>query len=309
MDRGLYHQSSRSLSTAILHDGRRYAIPVREEVASAATAGVRRCRPAVRTALCALLLFSSAAPRIAASTPSRPRTAAQLLNHLAIALGGLANVKKIHSLYFEFQGEELTAGPPGDTFRMKIPIEGSEWLTAQGDDRIEQRSASPVAPSMLTVMEGGASPKGWVLVGDQGWPSGNSSGQMQGPDLSQAISRVYWNTFAYLTGSGVTATFANTSTTNGPDYTLKIAPAGGATIMVSIDSTTFLPLNVRIGDDPDNLRVLVPSHWKVVDGVLFPLELHFRDTSGQLDITYTYTKIEVNASPPKGAFAQPTPSV
>jgi len=266
--------------------------------------------PSIPIALaCALLLFSSVAPRAAGSTPSGPPTATQLLNHLATALGGTANIKNIHSLYFEFEGEELTAGPPGDTVRMTIPIEGSEWLTARGDDHIEQYSAAAGAPAMLTVMEGGTSPKGWVLVGDQGWPSGNSSGQMQGPDLSQAISRVYWNTFAYLTGSGVTATFANISTPNGTDYTVKIMPAGGATITVSIDGKTFLPLKVQIGDDPDNLRVLVPSHWKVVNGVRFPFELHVRDTSGQLDVTYTYTHIEVNASPPTGAFAQPTPSV
>lgn len=265
--------------------------------------------PIVRTALCALLLLSSAAPRIAASTPSRPHTAAQLLNHLAQALGGMTNIQKMHSLYFAFQGEELTAGPPGDTLRMKIPIEGSEWLTARGDDRIEQYSAAAGAPPMLTVMEGGKSPKGWVLVGDQGWPSGNSSGQMQGPDLSQAISRVYWNSLGFLTGSGVRATFANISTTNGFNYTVKIVPAGGATITISIDGKTFLPLNAQIGDDPDNLRVFVPSHWKVVDGIRFPFELQVRDTSSQLDVTYTYTNVEVNASPPNGAFAQPTPSV
>jgi hypothetical protein len=152
-----------------------------------------------------LLLAGAHAQSISAAPISGKPTTAKLLNALGNALGGTSNIKKIHTLYFEFKALSVRAAPAGDiqVMQARLHLVGREWLTAGGDDRTEMRSVGIAAPSSLEVFQAGETPQGWMLVGDQGVPSGNSTGALQGPDLTREISHAYWTTFAYLTSTGI----------------------------------------------------------------------------------------------------------
>ncbi len=268
---------------------------------------IRRC---LRTTASAVLLLAASHAQSSATSPINGRpTTASIVHALGNALGGISNIKKIQTLYFEFKELSVHALPAGDiqTDQMRLHLVGREWLTASGDDHTESRSTGVMAPPFLQVFQAGSSPQGWTLVGDQGVPSGNSSGALQGPDLTREISHVYWTTFAYLTTSGIPGT-VKYKPTGGFDYLLVMTPKGGEPIDAYLDGNSFLPVKVQIEDGSYNM-VLEPKNWKLVDGVRFPFDLTVQIVDAQLTLHYTFTKIALNVTPPKGAFTQPTPAI
>ncbi len=151
-------------------------------------------------------------------------------------------------------------------------------------------------------------PQGWMLVGDQGVPSGNSTGQLQGPDLEREISHVYWTTFAYLTSSGLPGKVTYKPQKGAAEYLLEMDPEGGEPIKAYLNQKTFLPDKVQVGDAPYKM-VIVPKDWRSVGGVRFPFDMTVELFDSQMTLHYTFTKIQVNATPPKDAFIQPTPAL
>ncbi|MHB8461693.1 MAG: LolA-like protein [Vulcanimicrobiaceae bacterium] len=268
---------------------------------------IRRC---VHATASAVLLLAASHTQSNATSPIKGKpTTATIVTALANALGGMPNIKKIQTLYFEFNELSVHALPAGDIqpVQARLHLVGREWLTAAGDDRTESRSTGALAPPFLQVFQAGNSPQGWVLIGDQGVPSGNSTGALQGPDLTREISHVYWTTFAYLTTSGIPGT-VKYKPTGGFDYLLVMTPKGGEPIDAYLDGKTFLPVKVQIEDGSYNM-VLEPKDWKLVDGVRFPFDLTVQIVDAQLTLHYTFTKIALNVTPPKGAFTQPTPAI
>ncbi len=255
------------------------------------------------------MLATSHAQTGATSSITGTPTTTAIVTALGNALGGVSNIKKIQTIYFEYKELSVHALPTGDIqpMQMRLHLVGREWLTAAGDDRSESRSTGAMAPPMLQVFQAGSSPQGWLLVGDQGFPSGNSTGALQGPDLTREISHVYWTTFAYLTTSGIPGTMKY-KPTGGLDYLLVMQPNGGEQINAYLDKTTFLPVKVQIEDGTYNM-ILEPKDWKFVDGVRFPFHMTVHIFDAQLTLQYLFTKIALNVTPPKGAFTQPTPAI
>ena len=339
-----------------------------------------------------------------------------LLTALANALGGIANIQKIHTIYFEFKVQSFRAAPSNNiqTFQGRLHLLGREWLTSDGDDRVEIRSPAMQAPPSLEVLVAGQqsvsihvavtastryvpvgesrtcsgssatalcvsvptlyfdkvsptvppravlraleanfsgtisesatcsgvatitpasgsgpqfaftvtplhvgncivrfasnTPQGWMLVGDQGVPNGNSTGQLQGPDLEREISHAYWTTFAFLTSSGLHGKVTYEPRIGAATYLLAIGPEGGAPIKAYLDRKTFLPDRVQIGNDPYKM-VIAPKNWQSVDGVRFPLSMTVQIFDSQMAFRYTFTKIQVNAKLPENAFKQSTPGL
>ena len=147
-----------------------------------------------------------------------------------------------------------------------------------------------------------------MLVGDQGAPSGNSTGQLQGPDLEREISHVYWTTFAYLTSSGDPGNVAYKPQKGAAEYLLEMDPEGGEPIKAYLNQKTFLPDKVQVGEDPYKM-VIVPKDWRSVSGVRFPFDMTVELFDSQMTLHYTFTNIQVNVNPPKDAFKQPTPAL
>ena len=339
-----------------------------------------------------------------------------LSSALANALGGLANVKKIHTLHFEFMVLSFRAAPWNSvqTFQGAMHLAGEEWLNSDGDDRVEMRSTAMQAPPSLEILESGQqsvsvriavtdstryvpvsrarkcagpsttalcvnvpelyfdkvsptipphaglfaqeanfsgtmresdtcggiagitpisdkgtqfaitvrslhvgncvvrissnTPQGWMLVGGQGSPSGNSTGQLQGPDLEREISHDYWTTFAYLTSSSLPGKVVYKPQKGAAEYLLEMDPEGGEPIKAYLNQKTFLPDKVQVGDDP-NKMVIVPKDWRSVSGVRFPFDMTVELFDSQMVLHYTFTNIQVNENPPKDAFKQPTPTL
>jgi len=273
-------------------------------------------RPSALTVAVAGLFVLGVFPLVSSQSRAQSRShsskvdTATLLSALGDALGGAANIKKIHTFYFEWKASSVHVAPSDSiqTFQVRTHEVGREWLTSGGSDRLESRAAVMQGEPVLQVLAAGKPPNGWILVGDQGFPSGNSTGQMQGPDLERAISHVYWTTFAYLTSAGLAGRVNYLPHAGAPDYLLELDPEGGAPIKAYLNGKTFLPDKVQIGDDPYKM-VIVPKDWKYVNGVRFPLDMTVRLFDSQMKSDYTFTKIQVNVKPPKNAFAQPTPAL
>ena len=367
-------------------------------------------------ALAAVFFLFTLPPNAVASGNMAEIDTNTLSSALANALGGTANIEKIHTLHFEFKALSFRAAPSNSiqTFQGRMHLAGEEWLTSDGDDHVEIHSAAMQAPPSLEVLEPGPqsvsvritvtnstryvpvgrartcsgpsttalcvnvpelyfdkvspsvpphaglfaqeanfsgtmresdtcggiaavapasgksppfaftvtplhagncvvriasnTPQGWMLVGDQGVPSGNSTGQLQGPDLEREISHVYWTTFAYLTSSGLPGKVAYKPQKGAPEYLLEMAPEGGEPIEAYLSQKTFLPDKIQVGDDPYKM-VIVPKDWRAVGGVRFPFDMTVELFDSQMTLHYTFTNIQVNANPPKDEFKQPTPAL
>ena len=366
--------------------------------------------------LAAVFFLFTLPPNAAASGNMAGIDTNTLSSALANALGGPANIEKIHTLHFKFKALSFHAAPSNSiqTFQGRMHLAGEEWLTSDGDDRVEIRSAVMQAPPTLEILEPGQqsvsvritvtnstryvpvgrartcsgpsttalcvnvpelyfnkvspavpphasllaqeanfsgtlresdtcggiatvapasgksspfaftvtplhagncvvriasnTPQGWMLVGEQGVPSGNSTGQMQGPDLEREISHVYWTTFAYLTSSGLPGKVTYKPQKGGSEYLLEMTPEGGEPIKAYLNQKTFLPDKVQVGEDPYKM-VIVPKDWRSVGGVRFPFDMTVELFDSQMTFHYTFTNIQVNANPPKDAFKQPTPAL
>ncbi len=377
-------------------------------------------RSALSAAAPVFLLVAALAPasrRGIAAPATRSRIDVDTLaGALAGALGGMANIDKIRTLHFAFEEVSFRSAPSNgiQTFQARMHLAGDEWLTSDGDDRVEIHSAIMQAPPTLEVLDAGPervsvqvtvtastqyvpvgrartcagsaadalcvnvpalyfdkvspvvppravlvarsandsatvresdscggiaaiapgsgtgarfavtvtplhvghcaiqfasdSPQGWMLVGDQGVPSGNSTGRLQGPDLEREISHVYWTTFAYLTASGLPGKVTATARQGAVEYRLDMAPDGGAPIEAYLNRKTFLPDSVQVGTDPDKM-VIVPGDWRSVGGVRFPFDMTAMLLDSQMTFHYTFTTIEVNVPTPKDAFSQPKPAL
>lgn len=373
-------------------------------------------RSAPTAALAAAFLLFAVSPNAAASGNTGEIDTNTLSSALANALGGTANIKKIHTLYFEFKALSFHAAPSNgiQTYRGRMHLAGEEWLTSDGNDRVEIHSVAMQAPSSLEVLEAGQqdvsvrvtvttstryvpagaartcsgssanalcvnvpelyfdkvspvvppravlmaqqanftgtiresntcggiaaaapasgkgpqfaftvtplhagnctvriasdTPQGWMLVGDQGVPSGNSTGQLQGPDQEREISHVYWTTFAYLTSSGLPGKVTYKPRKDAAEYLLEMDPEGGKPIAAYLNQKTFLPDKVQIGDGANKV-VIVPKDWRSVGGVRFPFDMTVELSDSQMTLHYIFTKIQVNVNPPQDAFKQPTPAL
>ena len=359
-----------------------------------------------------LLTFS---PSSAAQTNANAMNTSSILRKLSDALGGLRNIAKIHTLYFEWNDVSVQSNTAYAVNERSHGIT-REWLTSVGDNRVESRTTDlqsgpllevltrgqqsvvlpvsdtnsmhyiPMSPARIcsttstsppplcvntsalffdkvspivpphaifqaqeksftgTISESDTcskvatvkpnsgkgpqtnfavtpshvgtckitlasdSPQGWMLLGDQGWPSGNSSGAMQGPDLEREISHVYWMTFGYLGSGGLPGSVSYTPTPGASTYLVDMNPDGGEPIKAFINAKTFLPEKIQIGDDPHKM-VLTFDAWESVDHVHFPNKMTADIFDSSLVIKYTLQKAVVNISLPKDFFKQPTPAL
>ncbi|MGC8485800.1 MAG: hypothetical protein ACP5O6_09235 [Candidatus Baltobacteraceae bacterium] len=169
-------------------------------------------------------------------------------------------------------------------------------------------SVTPRHIGTCTISFGSSSPQGWVLEGDQGWPSGDSTGAMQGPDLSREISYVYWMTFAYLHAGGLPGTVRYVPIRGSDEYELSMLPQGGEPIVVYVNEKTFLPDKLQIGSDPFKM-VVIPSAWKPTDGVLFPMQTTVQLFDEEMQMNYTLVSLQVNEKFKASLFAQPVPAL
>lgn len=262
-------------------------------------------------ALAAALLLVVARPSVLASTHTTGKIdTVSLLRALGNAIGGSAKIATLTSIYFDWHALSVRELPKGDiqSYGMRLHLRGHEWLTTNGDDRIEIRSAAAAGANSLDVLKAGSPPQGWSFIGDQPAMSGNSTGALQGPDLARAISRTYWMSFAYITHAGVHATVRYRPHANSLYYDLEMLPQGGDRIDAYLDQRTFLPVQIRIGE-PGFRMLLIPSNWRYVGGIRFPFSLTAHIVNEHTSITYTFQEIKLNLSPPPGAFVQPTPGV
>ncbi len=179
-------------------------------------------------------------------------------------------------------------------------------------------SASAISPGSYTVTPrhsgtcsitfASSSPQGWVLEGDQGWPSGNSTGAMQGPDLSREISYVYWMTFAYLHAGGLPGSVRYVPVHGSDEYELEMQPQGGEPIVAEVDEKTFLPDKFEIGSDPMKM-IVTPSAWKATDGVLFPTKMDVQLDNLGLHMDYALVRARLNDRFKASLFVQPVPAL
>ena len=169
-------------------------------------------------------------------------------------------------------------------------------------------SLTPKHAGHCTVTFSSSSPEGWTLEGDEGWPSGDSSGALQGPDLAREISYVYWMTFAYMHGGALPGTVRYVPVYGADRYQLDLQPQGGEPIVAEIDTQTFLPKSVLIGNDHQQMLV-IPHRWKATNGVLFPTKMTVKIVDEQLQMEYSLVRIGLNQKFAPSLFAQPTPSI
>ena len=169
-------------------------------------------------------------------------------------------------------------------------------------------SVTPSRPGRCTVTFSSSSPQGWLLEGDQGWPSGNSTGALQGPDLSREISYVYWMTFSYLHVGALPGRIRYVPVRGAGDYELEMRPQGGEPIVAFINPKTFLPDKIQIGSDPYKM-IVVPSAWKATDGVLFPTKIRTQLFDAEMQMKYSLVKVQLNKKFNPSLFTQPVPSL
>jgi len=169
-------------------------------------------------------------------------------------------------------------------------------------------SVTPKRPGTCTITFASSSPQGWVLEGDQGWPSGNSTGAMQGPDLSREISYVYWMTFAYLRAGGLPGTVRYVPIRGSDEYELDMQPQGGEPILTYVNTKTFLPDKIQIGSDPFKM-IVNPSTWKATGGVLFPTKMSVQLFDAEMQMEYSLENVQLNKNFNSSLFAQPVPSL
>ena len=169
-------------------------------------------------------------------------------------------------------------------------------------------SVTPKHPGTCTIAFASSSPQGWVLEGDQGWPSGNSTGAMQGPDLSREISYVYWMTFAYLRAGGLPGTIRYVPIRGSDEYELAMQPQGGEPILAYVNTKTFLPDKIQIGSDPFKM-IVNPSAWKATDGVLFPTKMSVQLFDAEIQMEYSLVNVQLNETFKPSLFTQPVPSL
>ena len=169
-------------------------------------------------------------------------------------------------------------------------------------------SVTPRHIGTCTVAFGSSSPQGWVLEGDQGWPSGDSTGAMQGPDLSREISYVYWMTFAYLHAGGLPGVVRYVPIRGSDEYELTLQPQGGEPILAYVNEKTFLPDKIQIGSDPFKM-VVIPSAWKPTDSVLFPMKMTVQLFDEEFQMNYSLVSLQVNEKFKASLFAQPVPAL
>ena len=258
--------------------------------------------------LLAFLVFPLTLSRSSAGTGNAMNTAT-LLTRLSNALGGMGNIEKIHSLYFSWEFKTL-AFESGEVTMPTTLLH--EWVTSGGNQRVEQRSSAGQTEPILTVFStSSGSPEGWMLVGDQGWPSGNSTGAMQGPDLERQISSAYWASFAYLTSGGLPGKVSYKAVRGASYYLLKMDPNGGVPIRAYLNPKTFLPDKVEFGGDAWK-TVEVLSDWKVFHGVRFPYAMTvrmFERGTWRGQGFYTLKQVRMNLTLSADLFKQPTPAL
>ena len=264
-------------------------------------------RSHVIAALSIALIFAAMRGRTASAMD-----ATTLLNQMVDALGGAANIEKIHTMYFKWNAVSMQFENPASPVHMHVHQVGEEWLTSDGNDRVETHSAAMQAPPVVEVLATGSPPQGWMLAGDQGVPSGNTTAQtaqLSGPDLSREISHVYWTTFAYSAAKGrLPGTVTYKPTPGSPDYLLEMDPQGGEPIRASISAKTFLPGKITIGNGTSKM-VVTFGNWKSVDGVKFPFHMTISLDEEQMKLNYTFTKVALNIPVSGNLFKQLVPAI
>lgn len=169
-------------------------------------------------------------------------------------------------------------------------------------------TVTPRHSGTCTITFASSSPQGWVLEGDQGWPSGNSTGAMQGPDLSREIAYVYWMSFAYLHAGGLPGSVRYVPVHGADEYELEMQPQGGEPIVAQINEKTFLPDTFTIGSDPMKM-IVTPSAWKATDGVFFPTKMDVRLGNLGTHLAYALVRARLNDRFKASLFAQPVPAL
>ena len=169
-------------------------------------------------------------------------------------------------------------------------------------------SVAPSHPGRCTVTFSSSSPQGWLLEGDQGSPSGDSTGALQGRDLSREMSYVYWMTFAYLHAGALPGSIRYVPIRGADEYELNMQPQGGEPIVATINEATFLPDKIQIGSDPFEM-IVIPSAWKATDGVLFPMKMTVDLFDAEMQMEYSLDKVQLNEKFNPSLFTQPVPSI